>query len=60
VHRLAVELINPEETEVIVKDRATRRSWLEQRGYRVIEMPSVGIESDTAAQLDRLAMVMSA
>src|SRR6202048_539560 len=54
VHRLAIELINPEETEVIAKDRAARRAWLEQRGYRVVDLPSAGIEGDAGTQLDRL------
>jgi tRNA/rRNA methyltransferase len=54
VHRLAIELINPDETDVIAKDRATRREWLRQRGYRVIDMPSAAIEADLAAELDRL------
>jgi tRNA/rRNA methyltransferase len=54
VHRLAIELINPDETELIAKDRATRRDWLQQRGYRVIDMPSAAIEVDLATELDRL------
>ena len=29
VHRLAIELINPDETELIAKDRSVRREWLE-------------------------------
>ena len=37
VHRIAIELINPEETDVIVKDRAGRQAWLEARGYRVVD-----------------------
>src|SRR3984957_8459265 len=54
VHRVAIELVNPEETEVIVKDRASRQEWLEQRSYRVIRMPVADVERDVAAQLDRL------
>ena len=54
VHRLAIELINPDETDVIAKDRATRREWLESRGYRVIDMPSAAIEANLATELDRL------
>src|SRR5204862_7765446 len=33
VHRLAVELVNPDESEAIIADRAARQVWLEQRGY---------------------------
>ena len=35
MHRIAIELINPDETEVIAKDRAGRQAWLEARDYRV-------------------------
>lgn len=54
VHRLAIELINPDETEVIVGDRAARQEWLEARGYRVVAMVSADVEADIGAQLDRL------
>src|ERR1700742_98595 len=51
VHRLAIELINPSESDVIANDRAVRRAWLEQRGYRVIGMHSADVERDIASQL---------
>jgi tRNA/rRNA methyltransferase len=54
VHRIAIELINPDETDLIVRDRATRQAWLEARGYRVVTMAVAGIEGDVAAQLDQL------
>jgi tRNA/rRNA methyltransferase len=54
VHRIAIELINPDETEVIASDRAARQGWLEARGYRVIDMHVADVEGDVAAQLDRL------
>jgi len=54
VHRLAIELINPDETDVIARDRAARQAWLEARGYGVITMPVAAVESDLAAELDRL------
>src|SRR5580693_7159181 len=54
VHRIAIELINPDETETIVKDRATRQAWLAQRGYRVVMMHVAEIERDLARELDRL------
>ena len=38
VHRVAIELINPDETDVIASDRAARQAWLEARGYRVVNM----------------------
>src|SRR4051794_32987243 len=54
VHRLAIELINPDETDVIAKDRAARQAWLEARGYRGVAMASADVEADLGAQLDRL------
>jgi tRNA/rRNA methyltransferase len=54
VHRLAIELVNPDETELIAKDRAARQAWLQQRGYRVVTMVVADIEGNVAAELDRL------
>jgi len=54
VHRLAIELINPDETDGIAGDRAARRAWLEARDYRVIDMKVSDVEGDLAGQLDRL------
>src|SRR3982075_3825611 len=54
VHRVAIELINPDESEVIAKDRAGRQAWLEQRGYRVINMDVADVEGDLAKELDGL------
>jgi len=55
VHRTAIELINPNETDTIVKDRAARKAWLEARGYQVVTMGVADVEGDLAAELDRLA-----
>jgi tRNA/rRNA methyltransferase len=55
VHRIAIELINPDEAETIVADRAARRAWLESRDYRVIEIRAVAVETDLSSELDRLA-----
>jgi tRNA/rRNA methyltransferase len=54
VHRLAIELINPDETEVIVSDRAARQAWLEARDYKVVSMIVADVEGNLAAELDRL------
>jgi tRNA/rRNA methyltransferase len=54
VHRIAIELINPDETETIAKDRAARRAWLEARGYRVVTMRVADVEGDLAKELNRL------
>jgi tRNA/rRNA methyltransferase len=54
VHRLAIELVNPDETELIVSDRSARQAWLEARGYRVVSMIVADVEGDLVAELDRL------
>jgi len=57
VKRVAVELVNAEETEVIARDRAVRREWLEARGYRVCLLNAADVERDVAGQLDLLANI---
>src|ERR1700688_307455 len=54
VHRIAIELINPDESDAIANDRAARRAWLEARGYGVVNMPVANVEGDLASELDRL------
>ena len=54
VHRIAIELVNAGESETITADRAARRTWLEARDYRVIEMRAADVERDLAAELERL------
>jgi tRNA/rRNA methyltransferase len=53
--RVAIELVNADETEVIAQDRAARQAWLEARGYRVCVLNAADVERDVAGQLDRLA-----
>ena len=55
VHRLAIELVNPERDGGDRQPTApARKAWLEARDYRVIEMRVADIESDLAAELERL------
>ncbi|MGY3444491.1 MULTISPECIES: TrmJ/YjtD family RNA methyltransferase [unclassified Bradyrhizobium] len=54
VHRTAIELVNPNESEAIGTDRAKRRAWLEARDYRVVDMQVADIERDLDAELARL------
>src|SRR6195256_3233923 len=54
VHRLAIELVNANESEAIVADRDGRKTWLEARDYRVIEMRVGDVERDLATELGRL------
>jgi tRNA/rRNA methyltransferase len=53
--RVAIELVNAGETDAIATDRPTRKSWLEQRGYRVVVLAAADVERDLAAALDQLA-----
>jgi tRNA/rRNA methyltransferase len=54
VKRIAIELVNPDETDTIARERAVRQAWLTERGYRVITMAVADIESDLASELARL------
>jgi tRNA/rRNA methyltransferase len=59
VHRIAIELVNPDESQVIGKDRSARQSWLESRGYQVIRMHVADVENNVTAELDRLASAIA-
>ncbi len=59
VHRIAIELVNPGESETIAADRLTRRTWLESRDYRVIELKVADLDADLEAQLARLQKEIS-
>jgi tRNA/rRNA methyltransferase len=58
VHRIAIELVNANESDAIVADRAARRGWLEQRDYRVIEMTVGDVEAGLEGELSRLASLI--
>ena len=53
-HRIAIELVNPGEGETIAADRAARRTWLEARDYRVLEMRAADVERELETELARL------
>src|ERR1700760_1431249 len=59
VHRIAIELINANESEAIAVDRAARRAWLEQRDYRVIEMTVGAVEAGLEDELSRLEAMLA-
>src|SRR5437899_670724 len=54
VHRIAIELINPGESQVILSERAARKTWLEARDYKVISMSVADVERDLATELARV------
>jgi tRNA/rRNA methyltransferase len=60
VHRVAIELVNAGETDAVARERAVRRSWLEQRRYQVIDMNVADVERDLEHELARLASCLSA
>jgi len=57
--RAVIEIVPQDESETAVKARLARRAWLEERGYRVIEVHAADIEADcggvVAALLARVA-----
>jgi tRNA/rRNA methyltransferase len=57
--RTAIELVNADETDLIVTDRAARTVWLEERGYRVVAMQTSEVTSDLDAVLLRLETVLA-
>src|ERR1700716_2990109 len=54
VHRIAIELVNPGESEAIAAERAARQAWLEARDYKVVRIDVAEVERDLAAELARL------
>ncbi len=59
IHRLAIELVGPDESEAMIADRAARRAWLESRNYRVTEVGTVDIEADLEQELARLQALIA-
>jgi tRNA/rRNA methyltransferase len=58
VHRIAIELVNANESDTIAADRASRRAWLESRDYRLIDMNVGDVEADLDGELARLATML--
>src|SRR6266851_3789946 len=54
VHRIAIELENPGESEAVASDRAARQTWLESRDYTVVDIRARDVEADLARELVRL------
>ena len=59
MHRIAIELVNANESDAIATDRAARRAWLEQRDYRVIEMKVGDVEAALERELSRLEVMIA-
>jgi tRNA/rRNA methyltransferase len=54
--RVAIELVNANESDTIAKDRAARSAWLAERGYRVVDVEAVKVEADLAGVMEELAV----
>jgi len=52
--RIAIELVNPDEDDTVARDRDARRTWLTERGYRVVQLDAVSIMADLAAVLQQI------
>jgi len=52
--RLAIELVDDDESETIRADRVARRRWLEAREYRVVDVMSAEIATSLHDALSRL------
>jgi len=58
--RFVIDLVPPAESAEATTTRADKRAWLEQRGYRVIELRATDVEADIGRVLDDLAKKVSA
>jgi tRNA/rRNA methyltransferase len=58
-HRLVVDLAPAGETAAAAKERAHKRAWLVERGYRVVEVKKADVETDLARLLERLAQAIA-
>jgi tRNA/rRNA methyltransferase len=50
--RMVVDLVPAEEGEAAAKERADRREWLAERGYRIVSVTAADAERDPTAVLD--------
>ena len=57
--KCVIALVPMEESGEAAASRAHKRAWLEQHGYRVVEVNSGVVESDVAAALDKLSIVIT-
>lgn len=53
--RLVIDIVPDAESEEAAKARGYKRSWLGERGYRVLELRKADVERDVACALDTVA-----
>jgi tRNA/rRNA methyltransferase len=58
--RLVIDLVPAHESEIAAKARSERRTWLNARGYRVLEVEAGAVETDLPGVLARLESEMTA
>ena len=52
--RTVIEIVPEEESEAAAKERMVRRTWLEERDYRIIEVRAAATEADCGAVIEEL------
>jgi tRNA/rRNA methyltransferase len=57
--RVVIDLVPARESEAAARVRSQRRRWLQERGYRVLEVSASGVEADLAQVLERLACAIA-
>jgi tRNA/rRNA methyltransferase len=57
--RLVIELVPAQESKTAAKARGERRTWLMERGYRVLEVAAEAVEAGLPRLLDDLARTMA-
>jgi tRNA/rRNA methyltransferase len=57
--RVVIDVVPAAESDAAATARDARRSWLSERGYRVLEVAAPNLEADLTQVLDRLAQDVS-
>jgi tRNA/rRNA methyltransferase len=57
--RMVIDIVPDDEATPASKQRAEKRAWLVERGYRVMEIRASEIAADVAQVLDRIAAAIS-
>jgi tRNA/rRNA methyltransferase len=57
--KCVIDLVPAEESAAAQRSRAERRAYLEERGYRVVEVRAAEVETDVAAALAKLSAVIT-
>ena len=57
--RLVIDLVPDDESAAAARARADKRTWLTERGYRVIDVNASEVAADVSAVLDRLASTIA-